>query len=92
MSELKGFIENDPALFPDRKLQRPSGVAGKDGIEEYLVEAIIDSRCRGRGWQFLVRWVGYGPEDDRWLSATALDECAAMDEWYRQWGDGPENR
>jgi len=57
-SKLKQFHENDDELFPGRRRERPDSIVGKDGIEEYAVEEIIDSRRRGRGWQFLVRWVG----------------------------------
>jgi hypothetical protein len=31
------------------------------------IDKIIDQRTRGRGKQFLVRWLGYGPEADLWL-------------------------
>jgi hypothetical protein len=91
-SELKRFVSNDDALFPDRIRPEPGPIVTEDGLEEYFIEAIIDSRRRGKGWQFLVRWTGYGPEHDRWLAARSLDECEALDEWYRGGGDGPERR
>jgi hypothetical protein len=55
-------------------------------MEEYFIEKILDLCRRGRGWQFLVRWSGYGPEHNLWLAALALDECAALDEWYVKGG------
>ena len=60
---------------------QPPPIVTPDGVEEYLVEEIIDSRRRGRGWQYLVRWSGYGAEHDRWLSRTALEDCEALDRW-----------
>lgn len=54
-SELKCHIDNDTILFPNRELLQPGPIVTADGLEEYLVEEIIDSRCRGCGYQFLVR-------------------------------------
>jgi hypothetical protein len=61
-----------------------------DGMEEFLVEEIINSQRRGRGWQFLVRWAGCGAEEDWWLSVSALQECKALDKWYASGGDSLE--
>jgi hypothetical protein len=55
------------------------------------VERVIDGRRRGRGYQFLVRWSGYGTEYDEWLLASELEDCAALDQWYEEGGDGPVN-
>ncbi|KIM92140.1 hypothetical protein PILCRDRAFT_247 [Piloderma croceum F 1598] len=56
------------------------------------MDEIINSRRRGRGWQFLVRWSGYGPQHDLWLAAGKLADCEALDLWYRNGGDGPDTR
>lgn len=40
-----------------------------DGLEEeavYEVECIIGSRCRQGEKQYLVKWKGYGPEENSW--------------------------
>src|SRR5882762_5244529 len=81
VSELKPFLSNDATLFPSRCLSQPLPVLTADGLEEYLIERIIDSRPRGRGWQYLVRWIGYSPEHDRWLAGSALKDCEALDVW-----------
>ncbi|THU77625.1 hypothetical protein K435DRAFT_591462, partial [Dendrothele bispora CBS 962.96] len=62
--------------FPGRRLSRP-GPLLVDGHEEFTIDRIIDARKRDviflrtgyplRGWQFLIRWSGYVPEEDRWL-------------------------
>jgi hypothetical protein len=88
-SELKRFEENDATLFLTRELAHPGPIVTEEGMEEYLVEEIVDVRRRGHGWQFLVRWSGYGPEHDDWLPARELDECEALDKWYGEGGDGP---
>jgi hypothetical protein len=74
------FMENDKELFPGRELEKPPPVI-LDDVEEWFVERIIDERTRGRGKQYLVRWRGYGPEDDCWLPGRELEDCEALDRW-----------
>jgi hypothetical protein len=66
-SQLKRFTENDTALFPSHKHISPGPIMTSDGMEEYAIDKIIDEQHRGRGHQYLIHWVGYGPEEDRWL-------------------------
>lgn len=40
----------------------PGPVVTEDGSREWFVDRILDRRPRGRGFQYLVRWVGYGPD------------------------------
>ena len=79
--ELKNFVPNDPILFPGHELSQPMPILTPDGLEEFLVEEILDSRRHGRGWQYLVRWVGYDAEHDHWLLGSALEDCEALDCW-----------
>ncbi len=37
-----------------------------DGEKEHEVQAIVNSRCRGKKVMYKVRWEGYGPEHDTW--------------------------
>jgi len=37
-----------------------------DGEEEYEVEAILNHRKIGRGYQYLIRWKNYSSGDDSW--------------------------
>jgi len=80
-SQLKRFMENDGLLFPSREHARPGPIMTPEGLEEYAIERILDERRRGRGYQYLVRWVGHGPEEDRWLPRRELEECEALDVW-----------
>jgi hypothetical protein len=81
---LKLWKPNNPLLFPDRQLPEPGPTLNTDGEPEWLVEKIVDQRKRGKGHQYLVRYVGYGPEDDRWLPGAELDELEAMDKWLEE--------
>jgi hypothetical protein len=66
-SLLRPHIENNDELFPSRALERPGPIVTEDGEVEYYIDEIIDERTCGRGKQYLVQWMGYGPESDLWL-------------------------
>ena len=74
------FVENDPSLFPSHELSKPPPII-IDSEQEFFIERILDKRKCGRGVQYLVRWHGYGPEDDHWLPGHELDDCEALDTW-----------
>jgi Chromo (CHRromatin Organisation MOdifier) domain len=79
VSVLKRFTPNDPSLFPSREHTRPGLVVTSEGVVEFAVDRIMDECRHGRGMQYLVRWVGYGPEEDRWLPRRNLEDCQALD-------------
>lgn len=79
-SLLRRFVPNDPDLFPGRELERP-GAVSVDGEDEWFVERIIDERRGRRGMEYLVRYRGYGSEEDRWLGRMDVEELAAFDDW-----------
>ena len=85
-SLLKPFIPNDPTLFPDREFTRPGAVVTEDGTEENMIDKIVDARRRGRGTQYLVRWVGYDRDHDEWLSGKMLEDTEALDIWEAENG------
>jgi hypothetical protein len=53
-----------------------------DGLKEYSAQEIINSRQCGWGWQFLVHWLGYGPQHNLWIATFELNECEALNMWY----------
>ena len=91
-SELKPFLPNDTTLFPSHELTQPQPIVTANGLEEYLVQEIIDSRWHGKGYQFLVRWAGYGPEHDRWPMGSTLADCEALDVWLEKDVSGTATR
>ena len=56
-----------------------------DGVEEFEVERILDSRRRGRGrkLQYLVKWVGYPDSDNQWEDWDQLTADEAIWEFKR---------
>ena len=91
-SEVLPYIENDPTLFPSRKFEEPPPILTPEGQEEFFIDRILDQHHCGRGYQYLVRWHGYGHEHDRWLPQTELQDCAALDEWLASRGELVESR
>ena len=87
-SQLKRYVPNNQALFPEREFPRDGPVVLADGREEHVIERIVDERRHRRGWQYLVRWKGYGPGDDEWMPRREVEETIALDEWLRQRGGG----
>lgn len=82
-SQLKPFVANDCEQFPGREFTMPGPILTEDGKEENLIDKIVDKRRRGRGVQYLVRWVGYGKDHDEWLPGRQLKDCEALDVWEK---------
>jgi hypothetical protein len=87
-SKLKAHLANNPVLFPGHEFTQLGPVLTADGLEEHMIDEIIDSRQRGHGWQFFVCWVGYPPHHNKWLPTVDLKDCEALDLWYQIGGDG----
>ena len=91
MLELQPFHENDDELFPDRA-QHPPPLVMIDDQQEFYIDKIVDERKRNRATQYLVRWRGEGPEGDKWLPASELEDCEALDIWQKRQGQQPTDR
>ncbi|KNZ74474.1 hypothetical protein J132_06823 [Termitomyces sp. J132] len=87
VSLLKCHIPNNPNMFSDREYTCPGPVITEDRATDHQVMDKIINKCRhGHGWQYLVCWVGFPPEHDKWLPCLELDNCKALDIWEAQDG------
>ncbi|PSR79777.1 hypothetical protein PHLCEN_2v6895 [Hermanssonia centrifuga] len=84
-SLLKPHIPNDSTLYPSRAHNEPAPIFDPETREnQHFVERILDRRRRGRGWQYLVHWKGFGPEHDEWLPGSRVDNLQALDVYLRE--------
>ncbi|KAF8757845.1 hypothetical protein RHS01_03640 [Rhizoctonia solani] len=60
--------ESPSQPFPERP--PPETIEGE---EEYKVEQIIDSKQQRGKWFYLIKWKGYGPEDNSWEPEELLE-------------------
>jgi hypothetical protein len=54
------------------------------GEEEYEVEEILNARYFRKRLQYLVKWQGYGNEDNKWVSANDVHAPEALQAFYQQ--------
>jgi hypothetical protein len=87
-SLLRPWRENDDSLFPGRAHEEPGPIATPDG-PEHVVDRILDRRRWGRGYRYLVSWKGYGPEHNRWLPGSEVNDLRQLDDYlYENHLDG----
>lgn len=63
ISQLEPYHQNK---ILDRRTPTPPPEEDLDGELNYVVEEILASRVRYRKVQYLVKWQGYGPDDNTW--------------------------
>ena len=69
VSKLRAYI---PDPIHERKPHPPPKPVITQGVEEYEVEDILDSRLHRAKLEYLVTWKGYGPEENSWQPETNL--------------------
>ncbi|KAF5341699.1 hypothetical protein D9611_001330 [Ephemerocybe angulata] len=58
-----------------------------EGEVEWYVDCIVDEERRvpegekRKCLMYLVRWLGYSPNEDSWVKAVDMEECEALDKW-----------
>lgn len=69
-----------PYQVPDEenRTKLPESTLRKEESREYEVESILGHKRTGKSttWKYLVRWVGYGPQFDEWLTARDLHNAS----------------
>jgi hypothetical protein len=62
----------------------PKTTITQSGIEEYEVETILDSRLYRTKLQYLVKWKGYGPEENSWEPEDNLTNSKTLIKKFHQ--------
>ena len=74
-------VPDDPILGQQTKPPPPPEIV--DGDEHYVVERILDSQLiRGR-LHFLIKWEGYGYEENTWVPEGDVSAPGKIQEFYR---------
>ena len=68
------YGENYPRPLPDVE----------DGEEVYEVEQILKHRRRGRGYEYLVKWVGYPITEALWKPKSSFTGSAEILQEYQE--------
>ena len=80
-SQIIPYIESDTQKFPSRYFEELEPIITEDGNKEQYIDKILDARRHRRGYQYLVRWRGFGHEHDEWPPGSELEDCEALDIW-----------
>ena len=82
--------------FPGRRVPPPM-VVDLEGEEEFEVDRILDHRSSKSGKrekrEFLIRWLGYGPEHDTWEPEASLEnapEC--LKDYWKYLGEKSQRK
>ena len=72
---LRPFKENQ---IPQRKITHPEPIEILPDSERYEVESILNSRKRGRGIQYLVKWKNFEPIYNTWEPSRNIDQATEL--------------
>ena len=86
VSQLKPAVSSP--LSPPAPQPPPPRVL-ESGDLVWTVRRLLKVRRRGRGFQYLVDSVGYGPEHHSWIPASYLADPSLLEEFYRAHPDAP---
>ena len=82
ISNVKPWYPNDNTKYPSCLLEQP-GPIDVNRSEEFLVNTILDHKKIGRGFHYLVHFMGYGAEHDRWIAGWELKDNEVLDIYWK---------
>ena len=85
VSLLEPYVAN---TFPRRVVAGPPPIE-VDGVLEFEVQAVVDSRIWRHKLQYLVDWVGYDASDRTWEPADALANTDAIANFHKNFPSRP---
>jgi hypothetical protein len=86
VEHVKPYVSRPPEIGPSNIPPIPDLI---DGDEEFEVEEILSHRTNHKRTEYLVRFVGYGPEDDLWLPEKNLQNAQTI---LQEYHDRQNNR
>jgi len=89
VSLLKPYHENDDKRFPNRALSKPPPVVIEidSDEEEWEVDKVLDFKEKRGKDMYLVRWKGYGRDEDSWEPVEHLEHAEeAIEEFHKVYG------
>jgi Chromo (CHRromatin Organisation MOdifier) domain len=60
-----------------------------DGEEEFTVHSLANHREANGSFEYLVRWLGYGPEHNTWEPQSNLEDTEAFERYWQAQGLEP---
>lgn len=82
-------LEKGPQIVPERPPPDLIYDEGEAQEGEFEVEAILGAQMRGRGrgreLHYLVKWLGYGPDQNEWLPRSSMEgSCELVEDFHRR--------
>ena len=75
--------------IPGRRAEPPPPPKLVDGEEHYVVEKVLDNRLMRGRLHFLVKWEGYGYEENTWVAEEDMAAPAKVREFYQSHPGAP---